>query len=99
MHICLDFTSFLIRAITLSAVFLFVRPVHAQGGLPSERNVLTQHIKPNAGGWFQSLGNRSMAGWMTRAPLFPDLLTLRISAKNLLTDLSANLVHLNVLAL
>lgn len=57
MHARFDFTAFLIRAITLSAVVFFALPVHAHGGSPVDRNVLTQHIQPNAGGWFQTQGN------------------------------------------
>jgi len=56
MHIRFDFTSFLIRTLTFSVV-LFSPLGLAQGGSPVDRNALTQHVQPNAGGWYQAQGN------------------------------------------
>ncbi len=56
MHILFNFTS-LIRASTFSALFLFSPLVHAEGDTPVERNILTQHVQPHAGGWFQGQSN------------------------------------------
>ena len=56
MHSLCNLTS-LIRAITLSAMILWLPLGHADAGIPIDRNVLTQHVQPNAGGWFQAQGN------------------------------------------
>lgn len=57
MHIRFDFTSFLIRTLTFSAVVLFSPLGLAQGGSQANRNALTEHVQPNAGGWYQAQSN------------------------------------------